>query len=608
MVLPNTRKRSIDSIRQPDYLSESDSIRSKENSPDRPTKKTAMEDPANDQQSCHTARSKDISDTEVTIKSEIETKDEVGDSRTPSKASTTRERKSNEEVDENISPKEETEKKVEPTPEELAKKAEEEAAEKKLKAEESARSLKDAGNTFYKAQKYAEAIRRYTEALDVCPKDIPFYATILGNRSAGYLMSKNSTACQNDCIVALKIDKSNTKVAVRLSTAYIAEAKFDKAIQVLDEIGNPKDEVIQAKTAYDKIVESFQKDESAFKVFQSATAMQEKIFNSAELEFMICQSLLDMGNYNRVQTMTQQMLRTRPQDVRGLVLRAEGACRANMKFPTESLFPEPLEKCIKSCKQALASDPDCKEARDLRKKLMTIIEKVKEAKNLTDNREFAEAIIKYNEIIDLDPKNKALSIRVRKDRATAHLRLKDYKSCIEDCRKCIAEDTGLKEAYEVKARAHEQLGELDEVVNVYKRLFEIDRTEATQTKLNDAIFKQKKANRPDLYKELGVISIASQPEIRKGYREQAKECHPDKTTGMSDEEKKKMEEQFKTLTYYYELLTDPTSKELYDQGHDLDHIKEKMDQKKAEANFKEQHGARMGGMGGMPGGFPFRFG
>lgn len=84
----------------------------------------------------------------------------------------------------------------------------------------------------------------------------------------------------------------------------------------------------------------------------------------------------------------------------------------------------------------------------------------------------------------------------------------------------------------------------------------------------------------DFYEVLGIDRGASAEEIKKAYRKLAVKYHPDKNPGDKDAEDK-----FKELSEAYEVLSDPSSRQRYDQfGH-------------------QAFGAGRGGGGGAAGGF-----
>ena len=68
--------------------------------------------------------------------------------------------------------------------------------------------------------------------------------------------------------------------------------------------------------------------------------------------------------------------------------------------------------------------------------------------------------------------------------------------------------------------------------------------------------------RTSLYKVLGVNEKASSSEIKKAYRKLAMKWHPDKTQDNKEESEKKIKE----INGAYEVLSDPSKREMYDLG------------------------------------------
>jgi len=99
------------------------------------------------------------------------------------------------------------------------------------------------------------------------------------------------------------------------------------------------------------------------------------------------------------------------------------------------------------------------------------------------------------------------------------------------------------------------------------------------------------AGEKDFYKVLGVSKTASSDEIKKAYRKLALEYHPDRNKTREGDKK------FKEVTEAYEVLSDPSKRQAYDQF--------------GSSAFEQGGGGAQGpfgaGFGGQQSGGPFRY-
>lgn len=77
----------------------------------------------------------------------------------------------------------------------------------------------------------------------------------------------------------------------------------------------------------------------------------------------------------------------------------------------------------------------------------------------------------------------------------------------------------------------------------------------------------------DYYKLLGVSRGASEDEIQKAYRRQARKYHPDLHADKDERERERAKQQFQKIQQAYDVLSDPKKKQMYDQfGSDFDRM------------------------------------
>merc|ERR1712071_402442 len=98
--------------------------------------------------------------------------------------------------------------------------------------------------------------------------------------------------------------------------------------------------------------------------------------------------------------------------------------------------------------------------------------------------------------------------------------------------------------------------------------------------------------RKDFYKVLCVAKDANESEIKKGYRKLALKWHPDRHANSTEKQKEEAEKTFRDVNLAYEVLSDPTKKQRYDDGVE----EQDLDNPHATAGG---HGNGHGGMGGI---------
>ena len=84
-------------------------------------------------------------------------------------------------------------------------------------------SVKNKGNEAFSARKYAEAIERYTEAMELDPSNEDINLTLLTNRATAKFKSGEMEGCVDDCGKALDLNGRHTKARAVIAPRWIAE-------------------------------------------------------------------------------------------------------------------------------------------------------------------------------------------------------------------------------------------------------------------------------------------------------------------------------------------------------------------------------------------------
>ena len=92
-------------------------------------------------------------------------------------------------------------------------------------AKTAAESSKEEGNIAFKAGRYEEAVKRYTEAIQLNPRNAVYFS----NRAMAYLKLGRYTAAEADCDDALEIDSTLVKALLRRGSAQLAQGRLMEA-------------------------------------------------------------------------------------------------------------------------------------------------------------------------------------------------------------------------------------------------------------------------------------------------------------------------------------------------------------------------------------------
>lgn len=268
-----------------------------------------------------------------------------------------------------------------------------------------------------------------------------------------------------------------------------------------------------------------------------------------------------------------------------------------------------MDKAVPTLAALLQRDPDNTQVRVELKRFRSLAQATERIESelaaAFKSRDFEAAIVLSSEGAALDSDNTKLTVNMTLSRARArHLQAKAFstskdeesvsrasalwRKALHDAQTATYHDESELAPFLLRAEILQGLQRWEEAVLELKDA--IDRGPGAQSteahnKLANAEFLVRKSKRVDLYELLGVEygCKASEREIRAAYKRQAILYHPDKQSDKSDQEKEKATEKFKQLGEALEVLTDQFMRKLWDEGHDLDSIKQQVELQKQQS-------------------------
>ncbi|XP_039763268.1 dnaJ homolog subfamily C member 7 [Pararge aegeria] len=426
-----------------------------------------------------------------------------------------------------------------------------------------AEEKKESGNHYYKVQNYKDALTKYEEAIKLCPENAAYY----GNRAACYMMLAMYKKALEDSQKAVALDPTYTKGYIRMAKCYIALGDMsgaEQAIKNASELGG------EDCTANER----------------SALASLRRLHDDA-------QRAMDAQDYRRVVFCMDRCLEYSPSCSKTKLTKAEclamlGRCQESQEiandclrfdsFDTEALYVRGLclyfedkdEQAFKHFQQVLRLAPDHKKAIAAYKKAKLLKQKKEEGNEAFKMGRWQEALTLYNEALTIDKTNKKVNAKLYFNKATVCSKLNQTKQAAEACTSALELDDSYVKALLRRAKCYTELGEYEDAVKDYERLYKIDKSKENKQMLHEAKLILKKSKRKDYYKILGIDKTASDDDIKKAYRKRALVHHPDRHADATDVERREQERRFKEVGEAYGVLSDPKKRVRYDRGQDLD--------------------------------------
>jgi DnaJ homolog subfamily C member 3 len=221
-------------------------------------------------------------------------------------------------------------------------------------------------------------------------------------------------------------------------------------------------------------------------------------------------------------------------------------------------------------REGLHSDPEHKGLKKLFRQVKKILKFINNAEDEMARGVYDEAAGDWQSALDVDPAHMAMNKDLFFKLCECQLHLKQYAKAQASCEQVILVDDSHADAHVKLSEAHLGQEHYDDAVRAARRATELDNSnhsyqEAAQRA--EAALKQSKNK--NYYKILDIPRDAGIKDVKKAYRKQALEWHPDKHADKEESEREAVNKRFQDIAEAYEILSNEEQRARYDRGEDV---------------------------------------
>ncbi|KAL6752449.1 DnaJ-like protein [Haematococcus lacustris] len=409
---------------------------------------------------------------------------------------------------------------------------------------------------------YRDALSEFTRAIDIDSSSPLLHI----KRAAVYITLRQQAQALKDLDIAIQLDPANVAGYLNRGKLLKQSCEIDAATRdFMTVLAHRPDQKAAIKEL--ELLQGLRHNlEEAQRLFDSGythgarnalAKVQETSSDCIEALLLDAQLLAAADEHEQVVAVTGRLLKNEPSNLKALVLRGIAYYRLHDHDLAKRHFGE-----------ALKFEPDYTEARQQFNKVKAFDRKRQAAEKALEAGDWAQAEGLFAEALHLDPDHRKANVGLWLGYAKARRQLGRVPEAREAFQNVLILQPGHEEATVAVIELLMEEEQHQEAVNKAREAVQQDQgSRRFRQLLHDAERRLKIASRKDYYKLLSVSKGASDREIKKAYRDLAKQYHPDK---VSEAEKKDSEEKFRQVAEAYEVLSDADKRARYDAGEDVD--------------------------------------
>eukprot|EP01004_Peranema_trichophorum_P003180 NODE_2183_length_1661_cov_61.579324_g1867_i1.p1 GENE.NODE_2183_length_1661_cov_61.579324_g1867_i1~~NODE_2183_length_1661_cov_61.579324_g1867_i1.p1 ORF type:complete len:496 (-),score=69.45 NODE_2183_length_1661_cov_61.579324_g1867_i1:119-1606(-) len=425
---------------------------------------------------------------------------------------------------------------------------------------------KNRGNIQYKSGNYNDALKCYTNAIDLNSND----KFLFGNRSQTYYKLNLFEEAVSDSIRSTEIDPSFSKGYFRTGNAYLRLGKLDESEDQF-RLSAEHGEASAIKSAQEVV--GFKEDWQTAQqmrrqgLSKECVIQMKKLISSAThnlpMKLLFVESAAESSCWDEIITCLRDVIEDQP--FKNI---------ADLRYHYAFAFYQIA--CFEDCLQQLdilqKMETDYKGSEKIRTKCSEFQRLVSTAKTYMSKQEYQWSFEAFTKAMSIDTDAPLIQKYLIACRAVTLMHMSRYDEAIKDCTKALEGNIyeWRTKALECRAYCYEAQNEIQLAISDYERALEIKPNSEMEQRLQH--LRQIRPKRKDYYQTLGVKRDADSNQIKAAYRTLALKYHPDRQTCPSEEERLIMKTKFQEISEAYMVLSDNEKRSRYDAGESVDTI------------------------------------